>query len=108
MQHREEEDDRFPEFIPILVRQTHDGDDLNWIWMHRHKHTLYKKVVEYFYSVNFDLYATRLTLKNRNAVKKIRCILQRYCNILRRRKIEDIFKRSNMSEVRFIISNYIV
>ncbi len=100
--------DEVPESPPILVRQTHEGDDLNWIWMYRHRHNLYELVVEYFYSVHFDLYSTRLTVKNRTVVKKIRFVIQRYCNILKRRKIEDIFKQSNMSEVRFIISNYVV
>ena len=106
------EDDQYPEDMPILVRQTHEGDDLNWIWTYRHRYSLYRLVIKYFYSDNFNvMYATRLTVKNMNSVNKIRRIIKRYRDILvynRRRKIEDIFKQSDMSEVRFIISNYIL
>ncbi len=83
----------YPEHTPILVRQIHGKDDLNWIWRNRHKRILHGLLITYFYSIYFSKYSSRLTLKNRNKVKKIRHIIKKYCKLDgRRRKMEDIFK----------------
>ncbi len=94
------------EYLPVLVRR--GKDDLNWIWRNRHKPKLRGLLIKYFYSNNFCRYSRRLTLKNRNEVKKIRRMMKKYCKDGKQRKMKNIFNVSNISEIRFVLSNYII